>query len=133
VGFTSVRVQVCNPAEPERRRELELLVDTGAMLSIIPALVLEELGIQRIATRRFRGFDGRGVQRQIGAATFRYGGQTAGASVVFGEPGDVTLLGVTAQEALGYQVDPVTGRLRRVELLMVTPFPVPERRRGSRR
>jgi hypothetical protein len=38
---------------------------------------------------------------------------------VFGEPGDAAVLGVTALEALGYQLDPVTKRLKLAEILMV--------------
>jgi predicted aspartyl protease len=39
--------------------------------------------------------------------------------VIFGERGDAPVLGATSLEALGYQVDPVTKKLRPVELLMI--------------
>ena len=42
-----------------------------------------------------------------------------GTSVIFGEPDDIPVLGVTALEALGYQVDPVSQRLIKVESLQL--------------
>lgn len=133
MGFTNIKVEVCNPTDLSRCQEVEVLVDTGAMLSIVPRPVLEKLGVVPAERRRFRSFDGRVVTRWVGTATFRYGGHTAGASVVFGEPRHLSVLGVTALEALGYQVDPVSNQLRPIELLMASSFPAPLRRRTGRR
>ncbi|GAI21288.1 unnamed protein product, partial [marine sediment metagenome] len=36
-----------------------------------------------------------------------------------GEKEDLPILGVTALESLGYQIDPVTKKLKPVELLMI--------------
>ena len=37
MGFTTVNVRISNPADPKKWWSLELLVDTGAIYSIVPA------------------------------------------------------------------------------------------------
>lgn len=41
-------------------------------------------------------------------------------TVIFGETDDTTVLGVTALESFGLEVDPVRGTLKEAELLMLT-------------
>ena len=118
MGFVHVRVQVCNPAQVERCQELELLVDTGAILSVIPRATLDQLGIPPLGSRKFRGFGGI-IERQTAGVTVRYQEYSAGITAVFGEEDDTPVLGVTALETLGYQVDPTTGELKPTELLLL--------------
>ena len=118
MGLTHVSVEISNVAEPERHHEIELLADTGAVLSVIPASVLERLGIQQAGVRRFRGFAGV-VERRIGGALFRYQDSLAIVSGIFGDEDDTPVLDVTALESLGYQVDPVTQQRRPTEMLQL--------------
>ncbi|MEM3697348.1 MAG: hypothetical protein QXQ94_07605 [Candidatus Bathyarchaeia archaeon] len=39
--------------------------------------------------------------------------------VIFGEKGDTSILGATSLESLGFQVDPVTKKLKPIEFLMI--------------
>jgi aspartyl protease family protein len=55
--------------------------------------------------------------RKSGSATIRVDGAEADVEVVFGEEDDAEVLGVTALESLGLQVDPVTLKLRPSSLL----------------
>ena len=119
MGVVHVTVSVASPARPERAEEIELLVDTGAMLSVIPRAMLERLGLSPIGRRKFKGFGDQTIEREISVALLRYNGDAAGTSVIFGEEGDTPVLGVTALETLGYQVDPVSGRLNPTDLLLV--------------
>jgi hypothetical protein len=48
-----------------------------------------------------------------------YDSERAIVPVIFGEPEDIPVLGITALESLGYQLDPVRKKLVPVELLMV--------------
>ena len=48
-----------------------------------------------------------------------YGDVEEGVTVVFGDDDDPPIMGVTALETLGYEVDPVNGKLNRVDLLML--------------
>lgn len=46
MGFTHVRAKVYNPSDVTRHAELDLLVDTGAIYTIVPREVLEGLGLR---------------------------------------------------------------------------------------
>ncbi|HXP59505.1 MAG TPA: aspartyl protease family protein, partial [Dongiaceae bacterium] len=94
-------MEVGNPATPELTEKVELLVDSGAIYSVVPQAVLERLGIKPLATEEFRLADGSGITRKKGIALFRYENRVGGADVIFGEPGDGQLLGAFSLEALG--------------------------------
>ena len=116
MGFIHVDVKVANPADPDVRESVRALVDTGTTLSILPTAVLERLGVRRIQRRRFLGFGG-AVARDIGTVNMSYEESEAGVTVVFGIADDPPIMGVTALETLGFEVDPVNGRLNQVDML----------------
>lgn len=118
MGFTNVKVAVINPATA-LERDVELLVDTGAVLSSVPRSVLEALGIKPIGRRRLRVYGGQVIEREAAVVVIRYEKVRAGATVLFAEEEDTPVLGATALEALGYQVDPTTRQLKPTELLMI--------------
>ena len=112
MGTFRVDVEIENPARPGERRTLRsVLVDTGAELSWIPAELLESLGIERYTTWRFRQADGTILERRTGAAFIHVAGKRTSDDVVFGEPGDLVLLGSRTLEGLNFRVDPVTKQL----------------------
>ena len=116
--FGRVNVELSNPTDRERSESIELLVDTGATLSVVPAPLLERLGVRHLGSRDFKRFGGV-IRRQTEHVTMAYGGATVGVTVVFGEPDDPPILGVTALESLVYQADPVTGELHPTEMLLL--------------
>ena len=118
MGLTHVEIGISNPAGPDGERRVEVLVDTGATLSVIPRSLLEALGVGSIGRNCFRGFGGV-ISRETGIVRMSYGGSVAGVTVVFGEGNDPDIMGVTALESLGYQVDPVTGKLNPSEMLLL--------------
>ena len=118
MGFIHVDVDVSNPVSPGVTESLRVLVDTGAILSVLPSNMLDSLGILREGRRRFLGFGGP-VARDTGIVRMTYKWDAAGASVVFGAEDDPPIMGVTALEALGYEADPVNGRLNLVDMLML--------------
>lgn len=112
MGTFNANVAVANPVDPTRSRTVELLVDTGATLSFLPASVLQALGItplQRMG--EFETASGAVLRRRIGIAVFSIDGVSAGAPVVFAEPGDSPVLGAVTLESLGLTVDPIARRL----------------------
>ena len=115
MGFVRTRFAVCHPVELERSAEVELLVDTGALISVVPRATLESLGVPVQFRRNFRLANGQTIQRDVGGAFFRWNGHESGAPVVFGEHGDMPKLGLTALEAMGLQVDPGTQQLKPAE------------------
>jgi predicted aspartyl protease len=100
----------CGVENPLRRGVIhqldQVLVDTGAELSWIPAPVLEALGIGREKhTERFVSASGAVLERAIGFAIVHAGGKYTNDEVVFGEAGDLVLLGARTIEGLNLRVD----------------------------
>ncbi len=57
-----MRAGLYNPEEPERIVEVEGIVDTGAIYSVVRRDVLEQLGVKPVERRRFWAFGGYVVQ-----------------------------------------------------------------------
>jgi len=107
-----VNVEIENPVTQGVRRTIEsALVDTGAELSWFPADILESLGIERYTKWRFRQANGSVLERWAGAAFIYVGGKRTADDVVFGEPGDLVLLGARTLEGLNFRVEPLTRQL----------------------
>ena len=68
LGLTHVEIGISNPAAPDGERRVEVLVDTGATLSVIPRGLLEALGVSSIGRNRFKGFGGV-VSREAGVSS----------------------------------------------------------------
>jgi predicted aspartyl protease len=112
MGTFRIQVEIENPARPGVRRQLGgLLVDTGSELSWVSALELEALGIHRARQARFRQASGQVVERWVGIAIVHVGGIYTGDDVVFGEPGDLLLIGSRTLEGLNVMIDPVSRQL----------------------
>ena len=114
MGMFKVRVTVTNPADATRSFEEGFWVDTGAMYSFVPEDRLEGIGLQPIRTRELVLADGRLEQRLLGEARMTVAdlGETLTCPIVFGPPGSLYLLGATALEIFGVDVDPAALRLR---------------------
>jgi len=109
MGTFRVEVEIENPARPGDRRMINsVLVDTGAELSWFPAELLDTLGIERYSRSRFRQANGNILERWVGVALVHVAGKRTGDDVVFGEPGDLVLLGARTLEGLNFRIDPVT-------------------------
>jgi predicted aspartyl protease len=84
-----------NPEEPERVIELEAIVDTSAMYSVVRRDILEQLGVKPVERRRFRAFGGY-VERDVGEVGMVLMGRRRIIPVIFGEDEDPAVVGVTA-------------------------------------
>ena len=118
MGLTVLRIKVGNPAKPKVTQELEFLVDSGAVYSVVPSPVLRKLGIKPLTIQEFRLADGSSITRKKGIALFRYGDKVGGADVIFGEEGDSLLLGAFTLEALGLALDPLRRELRPLPIIL---------------
>jgi clan AA aspartic protease len=112
MGLTSITAKVSNPIRPAKSVDVEFLVDSGAVYSVVPRKVLKKLGIKPERTQRFFLADGEGIARQVGIAMFEYAGQRAAAHVIFGEENDSALMGATTLEGFGFVLDPFSRELR---------------------
>jgi predicted aspartyl protease len=89
-----------------------MLVDSGAAYSVVDQVTLRRLGIRPTGMRTFILADGTEITRSTGAALFRLQRREGASTVIFGEPGDATLLGVVTLEEIGLILDPMRRELR---------------------
>jgi predicted aspartyl protease len=122
MGLTILEVKVGNPANPQVTQNIDLLIDSGAIYSVIPVPLLEGLGILPLAEQEFRLADGSKITRRKGIALFKYGDRIGGADVIFGEPEDSTLLGAFTLEALGLGLNPLRRELMPLPMILGGPF-----------
>lgn len=118
MALTVIRVEVGNPARPRTTEPIEFLVDLGAIYSVVPVSILQQLGIEPLTEEEFRLADGTQIRRRKGIALFKYGERIGGADVIFGEEGDAVLLGALTLEALGLSLDPLRRELRPLPLIL---------------
>ena len=122
MGFVLAPVKLIAPANGREPVVVEMLVDTGAIFTLVPRAVLEQLGVRPTGTRTFQTIEGRPIEREVGVVEIEVQDrQPPGpVPVVFGEPDDGAVLGVTALESMGLKVNPAAGTLEPTELLMLS-------------
>jgi len=119
VGTFSVKARVWNSFKLGNVLDVELIVDTGATYAVLPAKMLEELGIEVMRMARLRLADNRVIERPLGEIGIEIEKHKASATpVVFGEEG-VYLLGAVTMEQLGLAPDPIEKKLKPVEALLM--------------
>jgi aspartyl protease family protein len=118
MGMTEVRVRVVNLNDARRSAEVDMVVDSGAIYSVVPARVLREIGVVPRDTKVFGLANGGSVTRQIGDVRYEIGDSSGAAPVIFGRRDDSPLLGVVTLEALGLRLDPLRRRLRPLRLMI---------------
>ncbi len=114
MGATHVTVTIRNMAEPDRTWDGLFLVDTGATDCLVPRQHLEAIGIMPQGKRLYELADGKSVRFDIAAARVEFMGEFVGATIIFGDEDAEPLLGVTALESVGIEVDPSSQTLKRL-------------------
>lgn len=114
MGATHVTVTIRNPAERGRTWEGLFLVDTGATDCLVPRQHLESIGLVPEGQRIYGLADGSEIKLDITVGRVEFMGETVGATIVMGEDDVEPLLGVTALESGGIEVDPVNQTLKRM-------------------
>ena len=114
MGATHVTVTIRNPADPDRAWEGLFLVDTGATDSLVPRPHLEAIGLRPKGQRVYELANGEELKMEITTADIEFMGEIVGGTVLFGEADTEPLLGVTALESVGIEVDPTNQRLKRL-------------------
>ena len=126
MGAVHVTVTIRNPSDPERAWEGLFLVDTGATDSLVPRPHLEDIGLRPRGERIYELADGSELRMDITVAEIEFMGEIVGGTIIYGEPDVEPLLGVTALESVGIEVDPLNQRLKRlpaVRLKSLVPKP----------
>ncbi|MBV8770731.1 MAG: hypothetical protein JO166_00180 [Deltaproteobacteria bacterium] len=109
--FTSCKIE--NPVERKKSAVVgRILIDTGSEYTWIREVILERIGIGREDKRlSFVMADGRTITRGVGFAIIRLDKFFTIDEVVFGEKGDLSLLGARTLEGLNLTVDTTRKRL----------------------
>jgi len=108
------RVRVSNIKKPELFFEEGFWVDTGALYSFVPEDRLERIGVEPSATRNVILADGRQETRLLVFCDFEIEGLGGNipCPVISAPKGSLFLLGATALENIGVEVDPMQKRLK---------------------
>ena len=88
-------------------------MDTGAIDTLVPRQHLERIDVRPDGKRAYELADGRRVEMDVAVARVEIMGEFTGVLVIFGEDDAEPLLGVTAMESAGIEVDPVNQRLKK--------------------
>ena len=106
-----VNVVARNPKDEQLATPLlEALVDEGSELTWLPADRLAQIGIAPRRKRSFLTATKQMVSRDVGYAILSAEGFETTDEVVFGQPGDMVLLGVRTIEGFGVAVDNISHR-----------------------
>jgi clan AA aspartic protease len=114
MGATHVTAAVCNIANPQLRWEGLFLVDTGSIDCMAPAKHLRSIGIVPRSKRKYELADGTEISLEVGSADLEFMGETVAVNIIFGADDIEPILGATALESVGIEVDPRNQRLKRL-------------------
>jgi clan AA aspartic protease len=110
VGHVWVRARVGDESG-SKSAEVEALVDTGATLTVIPRRLAEELGLRVTGRTEVETAAGK-ITLERTRVRLELEGREEIVPALISDVIDKVLIGVTALEVLGLQVDPLTGRLK---------------------
>ncbi len=119
MGATYVDVTIRNPAEPQRSWTGKFMVDTGGFDSLVPRETLEAIGHKPRGSRDYVLADGKPVTLEATVAEIEFEGVIVGGTIAYGPEGTEPLLGVTALESGGFEIDPRNERLKRLPGIML--------------
>ena len=114
MGMFKKKVRVCNSKDPHRFFEEEFWVDTGVLYSFVPEDYLQRIGVESSVKRNLILADGRQDTRLLGFCDFQIEGLEGSipCPVIFAPKGSLFLLGATALENFGVEVDPIQKKLK---------------------
>ena len=108
-----VDVAIRNPAQREKCWQGRFLVDAGATISVIPKRHLNAIGLQPEGTRRYELADGTTVEMGVAGVRLELMDTFTAGLAVFREDDAEPILGLTALESIGAEIDPRNQRLMR--------------------
>ena len=122
MGITRVNVKIINPAEPDRFYEGPFLVDTGAIDCLVPRRHLESIGLTPKGHRTYSLADGSDITMDVTVGEIEFMDETVGGTIVYGDDHVEPLLGVTAMESAGVEVDPHNQTLHKLPFVRLRGF-----------
>lgn len=116
MGHVRIEITVSNQ-ERKKSANLQAIVDTGAMLTVLPKKLADKLGIQTLEEETVATGAGP-VKVKVGRAWIRVEGKEELFRIWISDIIDQVLLGVVVLEVFGFKVVPTTGKLEDEPLLM---------------
>ena len=114
MGVIHINATIRNPEDRTKSWQGRFLVDTGATDSVVPKCHLEAIGLKPEEQRRYELADGSEVDMGIAGARIEFMGTFTLGIVVFGDANAEPIIGVTALESVGVEIDPRNQRLKRL-------------------
>ena len=111
VGTFKADFVIRNRADTGRFESLNGIADTGASYTVVPAAILDALGIEREQTINFTLADGSQREMDIGWVQMELDGRTGHVYVVFAPNNSPILLGAMALETFALAADAKNRRL----------------------
>ena len=118
MGITNAILKVREHRKSEKVAEVNFWIDSGAIYSLVPGEILDQLDIEPYKEMSFSLADGTTLKRKVCSAYFEYEGEGGPAPVVYGEEGDEPLLGATTLKSFGLALNPFTRTLHPMRMLM---------------
>ena len=114
MGAIHVATTIRNPAALGNSWEGMFLADTGATDSLVPKPHLEAIGLAPEGKRVYELADGSELELDIAVARIEFMDTWTGGTVIFGDAAAEPILGATALESAGVEIDPANQRLQRL-------------------
>ncbi len=111
MGITSAILKVREHRKSEKFAEVNFLVDSGAVYSLVPGKILDQLDIDPYKEMSFSLADGTTLKRRVCSGYFEFEGEGGPAPVVYGKEGDEPLLGASTLLSWGKVLNPFTRKL----------------------
>ncbi len=114
MGMFKKKIKLSNSKNPNLFFEKDFWVDTGALYSFAPEDYLEKIELEPSAKRSLILADGRQDTRLLGFCDFQIEELegTIPCPIIFAPAGSLFLLGATALENFGVDVDPIQKKLK---------------------
>lgn len=114
MGAIHVDVTIRNPADRSRSWRGRFLVDRRAMNTVVPPECMEAVGLSPRGRRTHLLPDGRRADLDVAGAVIEFMDDFVGGTIVVGEADSEPLLGFTALQSMGVEVDVENQELRKL-------------------
>ena len=111
MGTFFVEALLAARERPERREPVKLLVGSGSTYTWVAAPLLRTLSVVPTERRRIVTIEGQVAERDAAEVLITLEGRTLHTVCLFGDAGDLDVLGAYTLEGFGLGVDPVQRKL----------------------
>lgn len=111
MGLTYVKAKVFSSTSSKKKRDIQFLVDSGVVYSVLPESVWKSLRLKPMRKVDFTLADGTTLSSFVAEASFELHDKRGTSPVVLGGKEDAPLLGMVTRKILGLMMNPLTREL----------------------